>query len=258
MTLLNSILLGIVEGITEFLPISSTAHLEIASYLMKISQTEFVKTFEIFIQSGAILAVVVLYARRLSRDITLWKKIIVAFIPTATIGLILHKFIKQYLLGNYSIIIWTLALGGIIIIIFEMLHAKRTEEMGTYELNSMSYKTAFVIGIAQSLAVIPGVSRSAATIIAGLALKMKRIAIVEFSFLLAIPTILAASGYDLLKTSYSFTANDFWILAAGFISAFVSALCAIQFLLRFIEKRNFIVFGVYRIILAIVLLFVFI
>ncbi len=213
MTLIQSLILGTVEGLTEFLPISSTAHLEIASRLLAIAQTDFVKSFEIIIQLGAILAVIVLYASVLKKNIELWKRIIVAFIPTGIIGFILYKIIKQYLLGNYAILAWTLGIGGIILIIFEFFYNDRGQSFdSTHELETMPYSTALLIGIVQSIAVVPGVSRSAASIITGRALGVSRKAIVEFSFLLAIPTMLAAAGYDFLKSAHAFSGSEFMTL----------------------------------------------
>jgi undecaprenyl-diphosphatase len=254
MTFVQALILGIVEGITEFLPISSTAHLEIASWVLNISQTDFVKTFEIVIQSGAILAVVVLYFRMLIRNFDIWKKIIVAFIPTGIIGLLLHPIIKHYLVGNFTLLMWTLGLGGVALILFERWYIKREERYGIYNLNSISYRTAFIIGCVQALAIVPGVSRAAATIVAGLALRIKRAAVVEFSFLLAIPTIIAAAGYDLMKTSPTVITGNVLYLGVGFIAAFVSALIAISFLLKYIQRKDFILFGVYRIGIALILI----
>lgn len=260
MTLMQSVLLGIVEGITEFLPISSTAHLEISARMLGIASSDFFKSFEIIIQLGAILAVVVLYARTLSTNITIWKKIIAAFLPTGVIGFVLYKIIKDYLLGNETLIIWTLGIGGIILIIFEVVYSREEPNLQSplNEIENMPYKKAVLIGLAQSIAVVPGVSRAAATIIAGRVLGLSRKAIVEFSFLLAIPTMLAAASYDLTKNALSFSSSEILLLALGFITAFVSALVAVQFLLRYIQTHTFIMFGVYRIILAIALILLYV
>lgn len=252
MTLVHSILLGIVEGITEFLPISSTAHLQLASTALGLTQTDFVKSFEIIIQLGAILAVVVIYWRTLTLSTELWKRILTAFIPTGIIGFVLYKLIKQFLLGNTTLIIWTLGIGGVILIIFEYYFSRHdAERQSIRELETMSYSTAFLIGLAQSVAVIPGVSRAAATIIAGRVLGLGRKAIVEFSFLLAIPTMLAAAGYDFFKNASAFSASQLGVLTVGFITAFIAALITVKMLLRFVETHNFTWFGVYRILLAI-------
>lgn len=257
MTILHSIILGIVEGITEFLPISSTGHMILTAHLLNIKESDFVKSFEIIIQLGAILSVVALYWK------TIWnwqmlKKLFVAFLPTAIIGLVLYKVIKTYLLGSPVVVLWSLFLGGIILILFELWYKRKNErEFGEQvivevnELEHITYRKALSLGLFQSIAVIPGVSRSAATIIGGLWLGLKRKTIVEFSFLLAIPTMLAATGLDLVKNFGSFSVDQFGILATGFVVAFVIALISIKFLLQFIRKHNFIPFGIYRIVVAI-------
>ncbi len=244
-----SLILGLVEGFTEFLPISSTAHLILASRLLGLDQSAVVKSFEISIQSGAMLAVIVFYWRKFL-DIEMLKRIVAAFIPTAIIGLLLYKVVKSYFLGNMTVVLLALGIGGIILILFERF-IKKKEAFG--DMRSMSYKDAMLIGVAQAVAVIPGVSRSAATIVGGMLLGMSREAIVEFSFLLAVPTILAATGLDFIKNIHEFGAGQMGNLAIGFVVSFVAALVSIQFLLSFIRKHSFERFGIYRI--AIVVLF---
>lgn len=250
MTIFHALILGIVEGVTEFLPISSTAHLIVSAKILGLIQSDFLKSFEIAIQLGAILAVVIVYAKRLGRNIELWKRVIVAFIPTGLIGFVLYKLIKN-LLGNIHVVVWVLLLGGIVIVLFELLRKDKVEDV---PLENISYKQAIIIGTAQSLAVIPGVSRSAATIISGLSLGLSRKTIVDFSFLLAIPTMLAATGYDLLKNGSAFSLGEFHLLGIGFIASFFVALLSIFFLLSFIKKHSFMWFGVYRIIISIIIL----
>jgi len=250
MLFLHSVILGIVEGITEFLPVSSTGHLILASALLGIPQSEFQKTFEIVIQLGAILAVVLVYWRSFIEIETL-KKVVVAFIPTGIIGLALYKLIKTYLLGNEWVVLWALGLGGVALIVFELLHKEKEHASGS--IRDMSYKQAVWIGLFQALAIVPGVSRSAATILGGLLVGLKRRTIVEFSFLLAVPTMLAASGLDLVKTSATFTLGQVGALAVGFIVALVVALFSIRFLLQYVRTHTFVPFGIYRI--AIALLF---
>lgn len=263
MTIWQSIILGIVEGITEFLPISSTGHMILVSEILGLLSTEFLKSFEIIIQLGAIGAVVALYWRQLLVNWQVMKRVTAAFIPTAIIGLILYKIIKSYLLGNSWIVVGSLFVGGVILIIFELWLAKKdsqtfgAEDTKLDNLEKMSYKEAVVIGLCQSLAVIPGVSRSAATIVGGLALNMTRETIVEFSFLLAVPTMLAATGLDLVKSSPNFTANDFGLLLVGFMVSFLVALLAIKTFLAYIRNNNFIAFGIYRIVVAVVFALVF-
>lgn len=248
MSLLIAAVLGVVEGLTEFLPVSSTGHLILASALLHVPQTDFQKTFEIVIQLGAILAVVVLYWRSFF-DLELLKRIIVAFIPTGIIGLALYHVVKTYLLGNDLIVLWALFLGGAALIVFELLHTEK--ETAHEELRTMPYGKAAGIGLFQALAIVPGVSRSAATIVGGLLLGMRRRAIVEFSFLLAVPTMLAASGLDLLKSGGSFTGSELLSLGTGFIVAFVVALLSIRFLLAYVRSHSFVPFGVYRILVAV-------
>lgn len=247
MPFLDALILGIVEGITEFLPISSTGHLILASNLLGLFQTEFLKSFEIIIQLGAIAAVVFVYWRSFLK-IKIWQKVLAAFLPTGIIGFFLYKIIKQYLIGNETVVLWALLLGGLALIIFEKSHKEKEGASG--EIEDISYKQALGIGICQSLAVVPGLSRSAATIVGGLALGLKRETIVKFSFLLAVPTMLAASGWDLLKNANSFLPEDFNVLAVGFVASFLTALIAIKWLLNFIQKNNFVSFGIYRILAA--------
>jgi len=250
MNVLNAIILGIVEGITEFLPISSTGHLILASQILRIPTTEFLKSFEISIQLGAILAVVVLYWKTLFLDIHVIKKVVVAFIPTMALGFVFFKIIKYFFLGNGQLVLWSLFLGGVFLIIFELLYCEKQETIE--DLSVISYKKSFFIGVFQSLAMIPGVSRSAATIIGGLSLGMKRKTIVEFSFLLAVPTMIAATALDLFKSAGAFSLAQFHLLAVGFVTSFVVAMVGIKFLLNFIRHHTFVTFGIYRILVAII------
>lgn len=242
---LTALILGIVEGVSEFLPISSTGHMILASQLMGLGHTEFLKSFEIAIQVGAILSVVALYWRRLIIDFETMKKLVVAFLPTAILGFTLYRLVKQFLLGSPNVVLWSLFLGGIFIIVFEYLHREREDAVD--DLSGITYRQAFLIGLFQSIAMVPGVSRSAATIIGGLALGLRRKTIVEFSFLLAVPTMLAATAYDLLKSGSAFSMDQMGFLAVGFVSSFIVALLSIKFLLSFIQTHTFIPFGIYRI-----------
>jgi undecaprenyl-diphosphatase len=250
MDYLQALTLAIVEGISEFLPISSTGHLILASEVLKIQQTDFVKSFEVIIQLGAILAVVVLYAKKIVANKKMWPQIIAAFIPTAIIGFALYKLIKQYLLGNEAVTLWALLIGGIILIIVEKIYKEQPHH--TDKIETLSLKKAALIGLVQSISVIPGVSRSAATIFGGLFVGLKRKTAVEFSFLLAIPTMAAATGLDLVKSNFSFSADEWGLLTVGFVGAFLTALLAVKYFLRYIEHHTFVAFGVYRIILAVV------
>lgn len=248
MDVVQAIIFGVVEGITEFLPISSTGHLMLTARYLGIAQTEFVKSFEITIQSGAILAVVVLYWKILLRGREVWGKLLAAFLPTAVIGALLYRVIKRFLLGNNSVVLWALFLGGALLILFEHFH--REKEDAAAALSAISYPQALLVGLFQSFAVIPGVSRAAATIVGGLIMGLKRKTIVEFSFLLAVPTMCAAMALDLLKSAHAFSAGQFSVLAVGFVVSFAVALVAIRFLLVFIKSHTFVPFGIYRILVA--------
>jgi len=250
MDLMTAAILGIVQGVSEFLPISSTGHLILASHLMGLKHTDFLKSFEIAIQAGSIFSVMVLYWRKLLVDSQILKKVIIAFIPTGIMGLTLYKLIKQFLMGSSSVVLWSLFVGGILLIVFEMWH--REKEDAVADVSDISFRQALIIGCFQSIAMIPGVSRSAATIVGGLLLGLKRKVIVEFSFLLAVPTMLAATAYDLLKSGSQFSLDQAQFLAVGFITSFVVALLSIKFLLRYIQTHTFIAFGVYRIVLVLV------
>jgi undecaprenyl-diphosphatase len=247
MTILEALILGVIEGITEFLPISSTGHLILGSYLLGIPDTAFLKSFEIAIQLGAIGAVAVLYWRSFLSPSVL-KKLFCGFLPTAIIGLLLYPYVKGHLLGNELVVVSMLAFGGVLLILFELFHNE--QETHIKRIEDISYLQACGVGLFQSLALVPGVSRSAATITGGLLLGLGRVAVVEFSFLLAVPTMTVATGYDILKNYTLFTLDSVPILLVGFVTAFVVALFAVKFLLRFIKNHTFIPFGIYRIILA--------
>jgi len=250
MDLLNAIIMSFVEGITEFLPISSTGHLILTADLLKIPQTDFVKSFEIIIQLGAILAVIITYRKELISSVEIWKKILFAFIPTAIIGFIFYKLIKNYLLGNTIVVLISLFIGGILLIVLEYLYKK--EEHTIDKIEKISYKHAFFIGLVQSISIIPGMSRSAASIFGGMITNLKRETAVEFSFLLAIPTIIGATALDVAKNGHSFSSNELYLLLVGFIGSFLFAFMAVKFFLHYIKRNTFIPFGIYRIVLAVV------
>ena len=257
MQIIDAILLGIIEGVTEFLPISSTGHLILTSHLLSIAETPFLKSFEIIIQIGAIFAVVFLYRKILFTQFETLKKIFVAFIPTGIAGLFLYPFIKT-LLDKESLVVSMLFIGGIILILFELWYKKKNKnEEKISDLGALSYRTAFLIGCAQTFAFIPGVSRAGATIIGGLLAGLARPTIVEFSFLLAVPTMVVAVAYDLLSNYKSFADGDFSLLLVGSLVSFITALYAIQFLLSFVKTHSFIPFGIYRIAVSIFFFFLF-
>jgi undecaprenyl-diphosphatase len=254
MTIFHSLILGIVEGLTEFLPVSSTGHLILAGKFLGLPGGNFEKSFDIIIQLGAILSVVVLYWRVFFKDLGALKKIAVAFLPTAFVGLALYKVIKQ-MLGSEWVVIAALFIGGVILIAFERYYKKKPQEELIGNIVDISYKNAALIGLFQSISIIPGVSRSGATIVGGLFLGIKRETIVEFSFLLAVPTMCAATGLDILKNWQSFSATNIGVLSVGFITSFVVALACIKLFLGFVRKYDFTAFGIYRILIAIVAAF---
>lgn len=257
----QAVILSIVEGVTEFLPISSTGHLILTSELLQIPQTEFVKNFEIFIQLGAILAVVVIYWKSLLPYSRVWKNIIAAFIPTAIIGFALYKFIKSYLIGNSLVTVLALLIGGILLIVLEKIYeqsSQMTDKEKKHHVSSienLTIKQSFLIGLAQSVSVIPGVSRSAATILGAMFLGAKRQVAVEFSFLLAVPTMVAATSLDLIKSDFNFTTYEWSILMVGLIGSFVTAIIVIKWFISYVQKNTFVPFGIYRIIIALLFWF---
>lgn len=248
MTILDAIILGLVEGITEFLPISSTGHMVLTTTLLHVVETDFVKTFIIVIQLGAILAAAVLYWKRLLLDARTLALTMVAFVPTGIIGFVVYKMIKAFL-GNPAIVVWSFFVGGVLLLVIERWLRGKTARV--HAVTEMSYAQAAIIGTCQALSMIPGVSRSAATIMTGLLLGIDRRAIVEFSFILAIPTMVAASAYEIYKTHGQMDLGSVRLLAIGFVVAFVLAIAAIKFLLRFVQTHTFNAFGIYRIIAAI-------
>ena len=247
MNILHTVILSAVEGLTEFLPISSTGHMILMSKLLGITETNFVKTFEIVIQLGAIMAVVVLYFKRLVTGSDLVKKLFVAFIPTAVVGFALYPLIKEVLLGSSAITLNALFWGGIALIAIEWL----LKNFQSKEIKSVTYKQALIIGTFQSISVIPGVSRAAATIVGGLLTGLNRKAAIEFSFLLAVPTMFAATGLDLYKSRDMIAQGGFLMLFAGTILSFFFAMLAIKFLINYVKKHDLTPFGIYRIILAV-------
>ncbi len=261
MSWLSTFILSFIEGVTEFLPISSTGHLVLASKLLGINEDNFVKTFEIVIQLGAIMAVVVLYTKKFFNPGIL-KRLIIAFIPTATVGFVLYPFIKNFLLGSPSITLNAIFWGGVALILVEIIIMKKEkgknmsaggleQEVKEINLQEITYKQAFLVGCFQCLSIIPGMSRAAATIIGGLSVGLTRPTATEFSFLLAVPTMIGASSLDLYKSRQYIAGTDSLTLIVGTALSFIFAMFTIKFLVNFVKKHNFIVFGVYRIILAI-------
>jgi undecaprenyl-diphosphatase len=251
MNIIQSIVLSIIEGLTEFLPISSTGHMILASSIMNIPEDAFVKTFEISIQIGAIMAIVMLYARRFLQGISIYLKLAIAFIPTGIIGILAYPYIKTYLF-NPIVVTISLILGGIVLILIDKKIVGQQSKTDTLE--NISYKNAFFIGLFQSVSMIPGVSRAAATIVGGIFNGLDKKQAIEFSFLLAVPTMFAATGYDLYKTSVQFSGHEVFLLGLGLAVAFITAWIAVKVFVRIVQNYGFKYFGYYRIIIGILFL----
>ena len=267
--ILKIIFLGIVEGITEWLPISSTGHMLLVDEFISLSMSEeFKEMFFVVIQLGAIIAVVVMFWKKMwpfqLKDksqsvvnkgiINMWLKVVVACIPSAVLGLLLDDILEEYFGGAVSIAIM-LIVYGIAFILVESRNKKRTPAVE--KLDDITYRTAFIIGLFQVLSMIPGTSRSGATIIGALLIGVSRTAAAEFTFFLAVPTMLGASALKLVKFGFDFTSQEIIALIIGMAVAFVVSLLCIKFLMSFIKKHDFKVFGWYRIALGIIVLIYF-
>ena len=251
MDIFQAVIIAIVEGLTEFLPVSSTGHMIIASSLMGIEKLAFTKLFTVAIQLGAILAVVVLYWKKFT-DFARWQfylKLIVAVIPAIILGLIFSDRIDALMESPTTVGI-TLVLGGIVLIFID----RYFQNPRIHKESEISFLKAFIIGVWQCIAMVPGVSRSAATIIGGMQQKLTRNLAAEFSFFVAVPTMAAATGYKLYKNIGNFDASQIKLLAIGNVVAFVVAIVAIKFFIGFLQKHGFRLFGWYRIIAGIILL----
>lgn len=252
MNLLQTITLSIVEGITEFLPISSTGHLILTTNLLRITHSEFVKSFEIIIQLGAILAVVVIYFKKivLSLDFKLYRNILISFLPSVVFGFLFYDLIKKYLIGNDIVVITSLFVGGILMLVSEK-YLKNKEKK---DLTLLDY---LKIGLFQVISMIPGVSRSFATILGGRLTGLTREKATEFSFFLAIPTMAAATALDLLKTDLTtWTNEEYKMLAVGFVVSFLTAYVAVKWLIKYVQTHDFRIFGWYRIVISFLLSFI--
>ena len=252
MDIIHAIILGIVEGITEFLPISSTGHLIVASDAMGLKKDEATNAFHVIIQLSAILAVVANYKDKFAlKHFDLWVKIAIAFIPIAAIGLLFSDHIKA--LFSVQVVAIMFIIGGIVFLIIEYFQKSATPN--TLEVEDISYKQAMWIGIAQIFALIPGTSRAGSTIVGALLVGLSRKASAEFSFLLALPVLAAASGLDLLKHYKEFAGENLMPLIVGFVVSFIVAYLTMKLFIRFLEKFTFVGFGIYRIIFGIILLY---
>jgi undecaprenyl-diphosphatase len=256
MNIFNAIFLGIIEGLTEFLPISSTAHLILASKILNISQNDFIKFFEIFIQSGAILSIVFLYFKYILKNKKLILPILVSFLMTSLIALPFYKVIKNIFFEDIFLIIFSLIFIGLLMIIIENLIEKNKIKIFK-NLENLTLKEAILIGIFQSLSVVPGVSRAGAVILGMLLLKYKRDEAVLYSFLLSAPTIISAGLFDLYKTGFDkifLIKENLIYLITGFVFSFISALIVVKLFIRYLQNHNLKIFGYYRIILGIIIL----
>ncbi len=255
MNTLQAIILAIIEGLTEFLPVSSTGHMIIASSFFGIAQDDFTKLFTIVIQLGTILSVVVLYFKRFFQSVDFYFKLFVAFIPAVVLGLLLSDFIDS-LLENPITVAVSLILGGILLLKVDDWFGNTPKEEVPVEI---SYPTAFKIGLFQCLAMIPGVSRSGASIVGGMTQKLSRTTAAEFSFFLAIPTMLGATvkkSYDFYKAGFVLTNEQVNLLIIGNIVGFIVAMIAIKSFIGYLSKNGFKMFGYYRIIAGIAVLLI--
>ena len=254
-TIFDSIILGVIEGFTEFLPISSTGHLIVASEFLGIDQTKVTKAYEVIIQFAAILAVFFSYKEKFTFEkIDLWKKVIVAFLPIGTIGYLFSSQIKE--LFSIQIVAIMFIIGGIIFLIVEKFFLK-DKKFTIIEVEQISTKQSLLIGFAQIFALIPGTSRAGSTIIGSLLIGIDRKTSAEFSFLLAFPVMSAVTAYDLLKNYKEFSDANFLILGIGFIVSFIVAFITIKLFMAFLDRFTFVAFGIYRILFGVVLLILF-
>ena len=255
MTLFNSIILGTIEGFTEFLPISSTGHLIVASKFLGIDQTAVTKAYEVIIQFAAILAVVLNYKEKFTlKKIELWKKLIVAFIPIGAVGFLFSHQIKA--LFSIEVVSVMFIIGGVVFLAVEKFYIPNEQKL-IDDVEKVSMKQALLIGIAQIFALVPGTSRAGSSIIGALLVGLSRKASAEFSFLLAFPVMCAVTGYDLLKHYHEFSDANLTTLAVGFVVAFFVAYLTIKLFLKFLEKFTFVTFGIYRIAFGVFLLLLF-
>ena len=251
MDIFQAIIIGIIEGFTEFLPISSTGHMIVASKFMGIEENNLVKAYEVIIQFSAILAVAVIYRDKFHLShLELWKKLILAFIPLAVVGFLFKDYIKM--LFSVQVVAIMFIVGGIIFLIVEKFHKEKEESIKN--IDEITYKQALIIGLIQVLSLIPGTSRAGATIIGGLLVGLNREMSASFSFLLAIPVMGAVSGYDLFKHYQEFSNVNITAFVIGFIVSFIVAYITVKLFLAFLNNFTFVAFGIYRIIFGIILL----
>ncbi len=255
MSISESIIIAIIEGLTEFLPVSSTGHMIMASSLMKIHDDQFVKSFEVIIQLGAIFAIVLMYSRQFLKSMEIYYKLTLAFLPMAVFGFLGYSFIKEVLFGPVVVAISIIVGGIILVIVDKKVVASKSQYV---KVENISYKHSFFIGLFQCFALVPGVSRAAATIVGGVFNGLDKKQSTEFSFLLAVPTMIAASGYDLLKSPVVFSYRESFILALGLLVAFITAWYVVKLFLKIVENYGFKHFGYYRIVMGVVFLLIYV
>lgn len=251
MNLVDAALLAFIEGITEYLPVSSTGHMILASTFMGIESEAFTKLFTIVIQLGAILSVLVLYAKKFVKNFDFYLKLLIAFLPAAFFGLLFNRMIDQFLESPLVVAI-SLLLGGVVLVKIDDWFKGGSDAFP-------SNRSAFTIGLFQCLAMVPGVSRSAASIIGGMTQKLRRKAAAEFSFFLAVPTMFGATakkGYDFFSDGHTLSSQEWQLLAVGNVVAFVVGMLAIKGFINYLNRHGFKVFGYYRIVLGLVILFI--
>ena len=256
MSIFDSIILGVIEGFTEFLPISSTGHLIVASHFMGIDQTEVTKAFEVIIQFAAILAVIFNYKDKFTiKKIDLWTKVFAAFIPIGAVGFVFSNQIKE--LFSINVVAVMFIIGGVVFLIVEKFFLQKENTNLIDDVEAVTLKQALIIGFAQIFALIPGTSRAGSTIIGALLVGLSRKASAEFSFLLAFPVMSAVTAYDLLKHYKDFSDANLMTLAIGFVVSFIVAFITIKLFMKFLDKFTFVAFGIYRILFGVVLLMIF-
>lgn len=251
--MIQAIIIGIIEGFTEFLPISSTGHMIVASQFLGVAESDLNKAYEVIIQFAAILAVMLIYREKITfKKVNLWIRLFVAFLPLAIVGFIFKDSIKS--LFNVQTVAWMFIVGGIVFLVVEYFYTEKQSHVKDVE--NVSMKQALWVGFAQIFSLVPGTSRAGATIIGGLLAGLDRKTSAEFSFLLAIPVMAAVSGYDLLKHYHEFANANWGAFLLGFVVAFVVAYATIKLFLAFLQRFTFVAFGIYRIIFGVILLII--
>lgn len=251
MNLVNVFILSLIEGITEFLPVSSTGHMIVVSRFLNMPQSQTLKAFEVIIQLSAILAIVLFYKDKLSfKRVLFWLKVFIAFLPIGLVGFVFSNYIKG--LFSVQVVAVMFILGGITFLILEHVY-KQSITKKTDELENVTYLQAFKIGLWQVLALVPGTSRSGATILGGMVSGLSRQTATEFSFLTALPVMVSAAGFDLVKNYHFFDLQQWRLLVFALMVSFLTAYLTVKFFLKYVRKYNFVPFAVYRIVFGLIL-----